>query len=123
MDVYDALCEANAVLADRPANEAGDWHAVIAVGEFVESDAEPIWELIRRWANSLNQDTRAAMATCLVEHLLEYHFVEYFPKVERLAVTDPLFADTFSRCWQFGQSEHPGNSERFKALKARLLLR
>jgi hypothetical protein len=36
------------------------------------------------------------------------------------ALADPLFADTFRRCWQFGQAREPGNAERFTALAERL---
>jgi hypothetical protein len=31
-----------------------------------------------------------------------------------------VFADTFQRCWPFGQSEEPGNAERFAALRSRI---
>lgn len=63
---------------------------------------------------------RDAVATCLLEHLLEHHFAEYFPQVERLALVEPLFGDTFEWCWQLGQALEPGNAERFVRLGERL---
>ena len=34
-------------------------------------------------------------------------------------MADPVFADTFARCWKFGQSEEPANSKRFDRLMRR----
>ena len=33
---------------------------------------------------------------------------------------NPLFGDTFERCWQLGQALEPGNAERYAALSERL---
>jgi hypothetical protein len=55
-----------------------------------------------------------------MEHLLEYHFSTYFPRIEELAPSDPLFGDTFQRCWKFGQAEEPANAARFELLARRL---
>jgi len=41
-------------------------------------------------------------------------------RVEARANSDPLFADTFKRCWRLGQAELPANAVRFDELKARL---
>ena len=79
-----------------------------------------MWAFIRRWGGHSQEDLRDAVATCLLEHLLEYHFEIYFPQVEALALADSLFGDTFLRCWQFGQAEEADNAARFEALKTRL---
>ena len=122
MDVAEAIHEAEALLPGVALEEGQDprWQAIIAVGEFVESDPEAVWGFVRRWGGDLQEDLRDAIATCLLEHLLEYHFTVYFPQVEQLAHADPLFADTFRRCWQFGQSLEPGHAERFVALAERV---
>lgn len=122
MDVHEAICHAEALLPGEPAESGLDprWQAIIAVGEFVESDPEPVWELIARWGSYPQDDLRDAIACCLLEHLLEHHFTDYFPRVEERAKTDPLFVGTFLRCWQFGQSEEPSNATRFNSLKAQL---
>lgn len=122
MEVADAIREAEAILPGAPTDEGIDprWRAVISVGEFIESDPAAVWAFIQRWGGNPQEDLRDAIATCLLEHLLEQHFASYFPGVEQLAVADALFADTFRRCWQLGQANEPGNAERYTALVDRL---
>jgi hypothetical protein len=122
MSVFDAIREANALLPGEPVEAGTDprWQAIIQVGEYIESDPEPIWEFIQRWASHPQEDLRNAIATCLLEHLLEHHFDAYFPQVEQAVAQDTLFADTFQRCWLFGQSEEPDNAKRFVALQNRI---
>jgi hypothetical protein len=122
MDVGEAIRVADALLPGMPVDHGIDprWQAIIAVGEFIESEPAAVWGFIRRWGGHPQEDLRAAVATCLLEHLLEYHFASYFPRVEELVRADPLFADTFRGCWRFGQSLEPGNAERYAALAGRL---
>src|SRR3954451_1613593 len=114
MDVLRAIHEADALLPGEPVAAGIDprWQAIIVVGEYIESDPEPVWQFVLRWGAHPQEDLRSAIATCLLEHLLEYHFVAYFPQVERGALEDPMFGDTFQRCWQFGQAEEAGHAER-----------
>ena len=117
-----------AVIADlhsglASANEAQRWKAARQLGEFVERVPEAVWGLVAQWGCSDHEDTRAAVANCVLEHLLEHHFASVFPRVEELALADPRFADTFCWCWRFGQSDQPANAARFESLKARLLAR
>ena len=121
MTVVEAISEANAILPGIAAREdARDprWQAIIAVAEFVESDPEPVWAFVARWGTHCDGDLRAAIATCLLEHLLEHHFALVFPRVEDLVRRDPSFSDTFRRCWKFGQSRLPENSARYDRLMA-----
>ena len=122
MGVVEAIRVAEALLPGVPADEGLDprWQAIIAVGEFIESEPGAVWAFIRRWGVHPQEDLRTAVATCLLEHLLEYHFDTYFPQVEQLALADPLFADTFGRCWQFGQALETGNAERYASLAEKL---
>ncbi|MEO7454494.1 MAG: DUF6869 domain-containing protein [Fimbriimonadales bacterium] len=92
------------------------WQAIIAVGGFIQAEPEPVWEFIMRWGVNDCSDLRAAIATVLLEHLLEHHFDAYFPHVEKLARNDANFADTLSTCWAFGESKRPSNLTRLKAL-------
>jgi hypothetical protein len=85
--------------------------------EKIESDPQAIWPFVARWGSHPQADLRAAIATCLLEHLLEYHFKMIFPRVRRIAKAKELFADTFARCAKFGQSELRANSEKFDKLK------
>jgi hypothetical protein len=120
--VREAIAAADGGLPGEPVAEGIDprWQAVIAVGEYVESDPEPVWQFTLRWGAHPQEDLRDAVATCLLEHLLECHFEAYFPRVERAALTDAAFADTVQRCWPFGQAEEAGRAERFAALVRRL---
>jgi hypothetical protein len=120
--VLEAIRRANALLPGEPADEGQDprWQAIIAVGKYIDSDPEAVWSFIRRWGGHSQEDLRAAVATCLLEHLLEHHFAAFFPRVEQTALADSLFGDTFRRCWRFGQAEAPGNAERFEALRERV---
>jgi hypothetical protein len=120
--VAEAIREADALLPGVPAEAGQDprWQAIIAVAAFVESEPDAVWGFVRRWGGHPQEDLRAAVATCLLEHLLERHFAAFFPRVEQLALADPLFGDTFRRCWQLGQAREPGNAERFAALAERV---
>lgn len=122
VSVDEAIRAADALLPGVPADDGHDprWQAVIDVGEFIESDPEAVWGFVRRWGNHPQEDLRAAVAACLLEHLLEYHYAAYFPRVEQFALADPLFGDTVRRCGQFGQTREPGHAERFAGLIERL---
>ncbi len=119
--VRETIAAAERVLAHPPA-PTGEvevdvrWQAMIDVAEFVESHPEEVWPFVRRWGATPDDDVRAAVATCVLEHLLEHHFDRIFPLVEQ-TVADPLFADTFSLCWKFGQAAAPANSARFDRLR------
>jgi hypothetical protein len=121
--VQSAIEEAEPILAAPNVSEAGidsHWQAVILVAEFAESDPDPLWDFARKWGTSPDPDLRQAVACCLLEHLLEFHFGYLFPKVAAAARQDPLFADTFLGCLEFGQSEEPENRAQFRALRKEL---
>ena len=122
MSLFDAIREAEAILPGEPVEDGIDprWQAIIRIGEHIESDPEPVWQFVRRWGSHPQEDLRNAIATCLLEHLLEHHFAIYFPQVEEVALGEPLFADTFLRCWPFGEAEAAHNAKRFVALQKRL---
>jgi hypothetical protein len=119
MDVTDVIQRANAILPGVPVADGVDdrWSAIIAIGEYIESEPDAVWRFIKQWGRNASEDVRDAIATCLLEHLLEYHFADYFPLVSQEAKLVPLFADTFLRCWKFGQSLEPLNSASFDELK------
>ena len=119
MTVQEAIAAAESMLPGRAAPDGEldpRWQAIIAVGEFVEEEPEAVWQFILRWGSSSDEDLRAAVATCLLEHLLEHHFDRFITRIERAAKTDPLFAKTAASCWKFGQSEEPNRSARFDQL-------
>jgi hypothetical protein len=113
--------QANAILASETAADGNDdprWQAVIDVGAYVETDPDAVWQFVRRWGSDSREELRDAIAGCLLEHLLEHHFLPIFPRVERAVWEDRRFADTFCRCWKFGLSETRKNAEAFDGLQA-----
>jgi|SRR6188474_784135 len=121
--VQSAIDAAESLLpgAEAAENELDPrWQAIITIGEFVESDPEPVWQFTRRWGIHADPDLRAAVATCLLEHLLEHHFALIFPRVAELARNDSTFADTFLRCWKFGQSLDTDHAFQFESLQREL---
>jgi hypothetical protein len=122
MTVTEAISAAEALLPGK-SNDQDDldlrWQAIISVADFVETEAATIWPFVERWGSQSDEDLRAAIATCLLEHLLEHHFDELFPKVEAAVIRSAEFADTFSLCGQFGQAKQPEKAARFAALQRR----
>lgn len=121
MGVVGAIAFADKLLPGMPAREGERdprWQAIIAVGEHVATHPDQVWEFVARWGVHSDEDLQAAIATCVLEHLLEHHFATVFPRVRALVASDRNFARTFSRCWKCGQAELPENSRAFDDLKA-----
>jgi hypothetical protein len=101
------------------ADENTRWQAAIHLGRFAEFEAEPIWPMVVRWGSHSDEDVRTAIATCVLEHILEYHFEPFFERVREIARSgNRLFADTFTRCWSLGQAKLAPNVARFEELMA-----
>ena len=77
--MHEAIRDADILLPGEPVAEGQDsrWQAIITVGEYLETEPEPVWSFIRRWGCHPQEDLRTAIAVCLLEHLLEYHFAAY----------------------------------------------
>jgi hypothetical protein len=121
IDVWDAIERAEEILPGRAAAEGKSdprWQAIMKIEDFIEEEPDAIWPFIVRWGSSIDEDLRAAIATCLLEDLLEHHFARFFRRVEDAVRKDPLFAKTFLVCWKLGQATESGNFERFDALRA-----
>lgn len=123
MTLIETIAAAERIL---PGHAAGDreldprWQAIIAVSEFIPTDPEQVWAFASRWGCSEDADLRAAIATCVVEHLLEHHFELLFPRVEALARENARFADTVKLCWEFGQASGRASAARLRQLKGQL---
>jgi hypothetical protein len=60
MNIAEAIQNADAVLPGEQAAEGEEdvrWQAIIAVGEFVESDPEPVWSFVERWGKHPNDSS------------------------------------------------------------------
>jgi len=123
MGVQKAIEHAERILPGQPAPEGREdrrWQAIIKVGEYIEDCPSEVWRFARKWGAHSNADLRAAVATCLVEHLLEYHFETIIPLVEEACDRGKRFADTTAICSRFGQADTPKNRRRFQRLLARI---
>jgi hypothetical protein len=122
MNVHEAIHHAESLLPGEPAAE-GDidprWQAIIGVAAFIESSPEEVWQFTAKWGTSSDPDLRDAVATCLLEHLLERHFELLIPRVEALALSSKTFCSTVASCWQFGQAKQPRNTARLNRLLER----
>jgi len=47
------------------------WQALIVIGEFIPADPEAVWRVVARYGVSDDPDMRMAVATVLLEHLIE----------------------------------------------------
>jgi len=120
MTVSQAIRNAERILPGKEAPEGQRdprWQAIIDVSEYIEGYPNEIWRFTRKWGAHPNADLRAAVGTCLLEHLLEHHFELIFPLVAVACRRSRRFADTFTRCGEFGQTNTPRNEKRFRALK------
>jgi hypothetical protein len=123
MTVQQAIAAAEQIL---PGNAAPDgiqdprWQAIIDVGHFAPQEPEAVWPFVLRWGSHEDGDLRAAIATCLLEHLLEYHFDLIFPRVEAAAKSNVWFARTTVLCGKFGEAEQSKRAEQFDRLRAEI---
>ncbi len=76
------------------------WRILVAIEDFAERCPERIWPFVVKWGSVLNRDIRQGVACCILEHILEFHWDEYF--AESRAVIDRgniRFAYALSFCW------------------------
>jgi hypothetical protein len=119
MDVQEPLATAEQLLPGVavPDGEVDlRWQAIIQVGNFVEREPESIWPFVLKWGANPDEDVRAAIATLLLEHLLEFHFDLLFPRIEATARSNEWFAKTTAQCWKLGQAKQPKNADKFDRL-------
>jgi hypothetical protein len=123
MNVQEAIEIAETLLPGIAAPEGQEdprWQAIIAVAGFIEDEPELVWLFVERWGKYPDEDLRAAIATCLLEHLLEAHFDLLFPRVEHLSRSNPCFALAVGMCWPFGELERSENVARMNKLMGEL---
>ena len=123
MTISQAIRKAEQVLPGKEAPEGeldSRWQAIIAVSDHIENHPDKVWSFTRKWGAHANADLRCAVATCLLEHLLEHHFDRIFPLVSEACRRSERFGDTFCLCGEFGQTAAPRNLKRFRSLKTKV---
>ena len=96
------------------------WQAAIALGELAATVPGLIWPLVLKHGSRRHADVRMAVATCVLDHILEYHFDAYFPRVAKASTRSPWFRDTFRSCWRTGLADLPRNARRWRSLEKAL---
>jgi hypothetical protein len=117
--VHNAIAAAEQILPSHAAPDGEEdprWQAIIKIGYFVEEEPEAIWPFVLKWGSHEDEDLRAAIATCLLEHLLECHFDLIFPRVEAAARNNVRFGKTIAQCWKLGEASELTRGERFDRL-------
>jgi hypothetical protein len=120
MSVAHVIRKAERILPGKEAVEGeldARWQAIIRVADHIEEHPEEVWRFTRKWGAHANEDLRMAVATCLLEHLLEHHFDRMFPLVSAACRESKRFAWSLSMCSEFGQTTQRGNMQRFRRLK------
>lgn len=90
------------------------WQALGILGRYPKTHPAELWPLVVKWGTSGVEDIRIGVACCLLEHVLEHHFAEYFPKAAAVAERNARFLQVLSTCWPFGQTEFARNARRLK---------
>lgn len=75
------------------------WQAMIVVGEYIKSQPERVWRIVEEYGAHRSADMRAAVATVLLEHLIDVNPSRYRPRAEALAARSSRFAHTLRTCW------------------------
>lgn len=119
-NVHYAIQAAEALLPGRPAPDGKNdprWQAIMKIEDFVESEPEAIWPFVLKWGSLPDEeDLSAAIATLLVERLLQFHFDLIFPRVRAAAQSNVWFARTFAKSWKLGQAEEAARAEQYDKL-------
>ncbi len=92
--------------------------SLLLIGDsYAETEPEVIWPLVVKWGSVPNRDIRVRVACYVLEHILEYHFQDYFPRVKELIESgNRRFALTLSICWRLGEAAEPENKKMFDEL-------
>ncbi|MCG7980659.1 MAG: hypothetical protein AB2565_00200 [Candidatus Thiodiazotropha endolucinida] len=113
-----SICDLNLLPElERQTDNDVRWSAAATLTDYAMYLPDHVWPIILKHGSSSDEDLRTAVATCLLEHLLEYHFEAYFSKLEKVILdSNNNLKDTLSLCWKLGKSELPENSARWEPL-------
>ena len=101
-------------------DEAVRWAAAAELGEYVVDHPERVWPIVLRFGSSETEDMRQAIATNVLEHLLEHHFDRYFPLLEQeINRGNELLRDSLRLCWKLGKPLDSSRLARWNALTSR----
>jgi hypothetical protein len=85
------------------------WQALIVLGEYIPSGIrnDDIWNIIENFCDT-DEDMQNALATILLEHLLEYDYDSTCQKLQSVTSEKIDFIrNLISRCWSFSEYKLP----------------
>lgn len=93
------------------------WQEAIRLSEHIRTDYDEVVSVTLDAISIANRrDTLSALATCLLEHILEWDF-SCFSEIERRIITgDDKLLYALSLCARSGTSANPDNSEKWDRL-------
>lgn len=102
--VVSYLDLARSTIRDR-SNEVR-WQSIIVVGEFIPTHPERVFDVVVAFAGT-DRDMNMALATVLLEHLLEEQCIHFCGRIERLICNGRHAAllDVLACCWRFDESD------------------
>ncbi len=84
-------------------------------------DCSDLWPLVVKWGSVRNIDIRNGVGICVLEHILERNFTEYFGRARHLIEGGNLrFAYTLACAGRLGEAKEPQNIEEYNAFFATL---
>lgn len=105
------------LIADR--SQYVRWQSQVLLRKFTQSHPQKLWPSVMKWGSAGSRDIRSCVACCLLEHILERHFFEYFPKIEgAIKSGNKRLLSTLKICDKLGQTEEPANAMKFDKLIA-----
>ena len=115
---YDFVFEmCDILIADR--SQYVRWQSQVLLRPFTRSHPQKLWPSVMKWGSAGSHDIRSCVACCLLEHILEHHFSEYFPKIESAIKSgNKRLLSTLKICDKIGWAEETENAERFDRLIA-----
>ncbi len=86
------------------------WRALTLLGDYTDpcglQAPQKLWPVVERLGASRSAGLRSGVACCVLEHLLEHHFDEYYPRVrEKIEAGDRKMLEMLATCHPFGQAE------------------
>lgn len=94
---------ADRLIPDR--NNSIRWRTFLLVGEYIRDFPSKVWPFIVKYGAVPNKDIRNGVASCLLEHILEYHYDKYLPEVEKLLFSNKNYIYIFKGSFFFGDEE------------------
>ena len=112
---------ADILIPDRSENIRWGILTIALSPRLQEWDCSDLWPLVVKWGSVRNTDIRTAVGVCVLEHILESDFTEYFGKARQLIEAgNNRFAYTLFHIGKRGESNEPQNSREYDEFFAAL---